>query len=51
MHSFLVAKINEAYIKGVKFHFINRMSEVLDLALVTKKIQHPIDIELLAELK
>jgi ATP-dependent Lon protease len=31
-----VEEINKAYIKGVKFHYVTEMSEVLDKALVKK---------------
>jgi len=31
-----VDEINKAYIKGVKFHYVTNMNEVLDLALSRK---------------
>ena len=32
-----IKEINEKYIKGLKFHFVNRISEVLDLAITKQK--------------
>ncbi|NNC93955.1 MAG: endopeptidase La [Chitinophagales bacterium] len=44
-------KINKEYIKGLKFHFVQAMDEVIDIALEKRMIADPLDIEFLAELK
>ena len=36
-----VNEINEKYIKGLKFHYVNEMSEVIDIALTNKKVKNP----------
>jgi len=35
-------EIPEAYIKGVNFHFVSQMNEVLELALLKEKVKHPL---------
>ena len=36
-----VNEINESYIKGLKFHYVNEMSEVIDIALTDKLVKNP----------
>lgn len=36
--------IKEAYIKGLKFHFVNTIMDVLDIALLKAKVEKPIKI-------
>ncbi len=36
-----VKEINESYIKGLKFHYVNEMSEVIELALTDKLVKNP----------
>lgn len=39
-----VEDINQSYIKGLKFHYVTNMLEVLDIALTSKKVTRPIDV-------
>jgi ATP-dependent Lon protease len=39
-----VEQINQTYIKGMKFHFIKTMDEVVELALMKNKVKDGIDI-------
>lgn len=39
-----IGEIKAGYIKGVNFHFIDEMIEVIDLALLKKSVDKPIDI-------
>ena len=36
-----VLDINEKYLKGLKFHYIEKMSEVIDLSLLKSKVSNP----------
>ena len=36
-----VNEINEKYIKGLKFHYVNEMSEVIDIALTNMRVKNP----------
>lgn len=36
-----VEDINEIYIRGLKFHYVNTIMEVLDNALLRQKVKHP----------
>ena len=38
-------EIKDAYIKGLKFHHVNTIQEVLDIALLDKKVDKPLKIE------
>lgn len=38
-------EIREDYIKGLKFHFVNKVSDVFEYALLKEKIEHPVEIE------
>ena len=35
-----IKEINENYLKGLTFHYVNDMSEVLDIALTNQKVKH-----------
>jgi ATP-dependent Lon protease len=37
-------EIKEDYLKGVKFHFVNTIMDVLDIALLKAKVEKPINI-------
>jgi ATP-dependent Lon protease len=38
-----IDEINEAYLKGLKFHYVSDIQEVLDIALLKEKVAHPLD--------
>jgi ATP-dependent Lon protease len=35
-----ILEINETYLKGLTFHYVSEMSEVIDLALTKEKVAH-----------
>lgn len=37
-------EIKEDYLKGVKFHFVNTIMDVLDIALMKTKVEKPLKI-------
>ncbi len=37
-----IEEINEKYIKGLTFHFVETVSDVLAFALLDEKVEHPI---------
>jgi ATP-dependent Lon protease len=39
-----VEDINNAYLKGINFHYVKEMSEVLEIALLPEKVKDPIKI-------
>ncbi|MGM0567057.1 MAG: S16 family serine protease, partial [Bacteroidota bacterium] len=39
-----IEDIEKDYIKGLKFHYVKDMSEVLDLALQKQKVAHPLKV-------
>jgi ATP-dependent Lon protease len=39
-----ISEIKEDYIKGVNFHYVDNMMEVIDLALLTEKVKNPVNI-------
>jgi len=39
-----IEDINQQYLKGLKFHFVDTMSEVLDIALTGQKVKEPLDV-------
>jgi ATP-dependent Lon protease len=39
-----INEINEIYIRGLKFHYVDHVSEVLNLALLKEKVNHPLNI-------
>ena len=44
-----ILEINEKYLKGVTFHYVSEMSDVIDLALTKDKVDHPKEVELEAK--
>ena len=36
-----IDQINEKYLKGLTFHYAREMKEVLDIAILSKKVLHP----------
>jgi ATP-dependent Lon protease len=38
-------EIKEDYIKGLHFHFVKKVSDVLEFALMKEKIEHPVEID------
>ncbi len=41
-----IEDINQTYLKGLKFHYVKEMIDVVDLALLDEKVDHPILFEL-----
>ena len=41
-----IDEIKPSYIEDLKFHFVDRMDEVLDLALLNEKVSHPMEWKL-----
>ncbi|MDR0660049.1 MAG: endopeptidase La [Prevotellaceae bacterium] len=39
-----IGEIKEIYIKGVKFHYVNTVSDILNIALLKEKVKNPINI-------
>lgn len=39
-----IAEIKEVYIKGLQFHFVNNIMDVLDIALLKQKVKNPLKI-------
>jgi ATP-dependent Lon protease len=39
-----ILEIEESYIKGVSFHYVDNMMEVLDFALLNEKVKNPLNI-------
>ena len=44
-----IEEIKELYLKGLKFHYISDISEVLEVALLKEKVKHPIDLHVKEE--
>ncbi|MDA8594860.1 endopeptidase La [Flavobacteriaceae bacterium] len=40
-----IDEIKAAYLKGLKFHFVEDMSEVIDLALTKQKVKNPLKLD------
>jgi ATP-dependent Lon protease len=40
-----IEEINDIYLKGLEFHFVNNILEVLDIALLNQKVAKPLKIE------
>lgn len=40
-----VDEINEIYLKGLKFHYVSDIKELIDIALLEEKVKNPITIE------
>jgi len=39
-----ILEVEEAYIKGLKFHYVDNLMEVLDFALLKEKVKSPLEI-------
>ena len=39
-----IEEIEERYISGLTFHYVDTMMEVVDLALTSQKVDHAVDI-------
>jgi ATP-dependent Lon protease len=39
-----ISEINELYLRGLKFHFVNNIMEVLNIALLKQKVDKPLKI-------
>lgn len=46
-----VEDINPNYIKGLKFHYVNKMEEVLSIALTSQKVKNPLSVNEVKEKK
>ncbi len=44
-----IEEIDDQYLKGIKFHFVDRVDEVLDLALLDSKVDRPLKFNLVSE--
>ena len=40
-----IEEINEIYLKGLKFHFVDNINDVFELALLNQKVSNPLDID------
>ena len=38
-----ILEINERYVKGMKFHYVNNMNDVTDISLIKQKVSNPIE--------
>jgi ATP-dependent Lon protease len=41
-----VEDIKPIYVKGLKFHYVSDMKEVIEIAVLLQKVKHPIAFEL-----
>ncbi|MDU1905764.1 MAG: endopeptidase La [Dysgonomonas sp.] len=41
-----IDEIKESYVKGLKFHFVSDIMEVLDIALLKEKVKHSLDLHI-----
>lgn len=39
-----IEEINPEYVKGLNFHYISEMIEVIDLALLNEKVEHSLTL-------
>jgi ATP-dependent Lon protease len=46
-----IDEIDENYLKGLEFHFVDRVSEVLDIALLKSKVDRPLQFSFPEEKK
>lgn len=46
-----ILEIKEEYIKDLQFHYVTEMREVINLALMTEKVDNPLDLTIKDELK
>jgi len=38
--------VEKSYLKGLRFHYVDRVDEVLQLALLKEKVKNPIEFEI-----
>lgn len=41
-----IEDIKASYLKGLQFHYVHDIREVLDIALLPEKVAHPIDLSI-----
>jgi ATP-dependent Lon protease len=41
-----IEEIKDTYLKGLKFHYVSDIKEVLDIALLKEKVKHPLNLEI-----
>ncbi len=41
-----ISEIKESYLKGLTFHYVTDMHEVLDIALLKEKVSNPVDLNI-----
>lgn len=41
-----IDEIKESYLKGLKFHYVSDIMEVLDIALLKEKVKNPLDLSI-----
>ena len=46
-----VEEINQSYLKGMHFHYVEKMSDVLEHSILKEKVKNPIDLTLPEETK
>jgi ATP-dependent Lon protease len=39
-----ILEINEKYVKGINFYYVDTLKEVIDIALLTEKVENAMDI-------
>jgi len=44
-----IDEIKESYLKGLKFHFVSDIKEVIDIALLKEKVENPLDLNVKTE--
>ena len=40
-----IDQIKSEYLKGLRFHFVRNIKEVLDVALLKQKVQYPLKLD------
>lgn len=41
-----IEEIKDLYLKGLKFHYVSDISEVLEVALLKEKVKHPLNLDI-----
>jgi ATP-dependent Lon protease len=41
-----ITEINDFYLKGLKFNYVEHISEVLEIALLKQKVKHPMEFKI-----
>jgi ATP-dependent Lon protease len=44
-----IEEIPQIYLKGLTFHYVDNVKEVLDIALLDQKVENPIDFTIIEE--